>query len=332
LENNMREPVNVGAVLRRWIGSLAATGAMLMATAADAQTSVRLLVGFAPGGGTDTVARFLADKLKDELGVPVVVENRTGAGGQIAAQYLKAAPADGSVLFLTNDHTISILPQVIRNPGFDPVKDFTPVAGFASYVSVLTLSNQIPAKSFAEYIAWLRQNGGKGNVGIPAPASVPEFLVKALGQKHGLDMVGAPYRGAAPMLGDVIGGQIPAAVAAVNDVLEMHQAQRIRVVAVGGNDRYPLLPQVPTFKELGIAGFEEVPYYGIYAPANTPAAKVERLSQAMERVMAQPATRERMATLGLSAEYTTPQRLAARERAYAQAWGKLIAASGFKPQ
>ena len=153
--------------------------------AALAQTpkTIKVLVGFAPGGGTDVIARLLSDKLKDELGTSVVVENRPGAGGQIAAQALKAAPADGSTLFLSHDHTITILPLVVKNPGFNPAQDFVPVAGFATFVNAFAVSGATPAKTFAEYVAWLKAQGGKGSVGIPAPASTPEFLVKVMGEK-----------------------------------------------------------------------------------------------------------------------------------------------------
>ncbi len=319
---------------RRLLVAAIAGLASLAATGLSAQTGapVKLLVGFSAGGGTDAVARLLADKLKDELGAPVVVENRPGAGGQLAAQAVKAAPADGSVLFLTIDHTLSILPQVVKNPGFDTAKDFTPVAGFASYVSVLALSAQTPPKTFKDYLAWMRQNGGKGDVGIPAPASVPEFLVKSIGDKTKLDMVAVPYKGAAPMLGDMMGNQIAAGVAGSNDVLEAHNAQRIRVVAVAGTKRHAALPEVPTFSELGIAGFEEIGYYGIYAPAGTPAAVVNRVSEAMRKVLLQQPVQQRMTTMGLTVDYLTPQQMGARERAFTQAWGKLITASGFQPQ
>jgi tripartite-type tricarboxylate transporter receptor subunit TctC len=136
---------------------------------AHAQNTVRLMVGFPPGGGTDAIARLLAEKLKDQLGVNVLVDNKAGAGGQLAAQALKAAPADGSVLFLSHDHSISILPQVVKNPGFNPAQDFTPVAGFATFVNVMAVSGGTPAKSLNEYIAWVKTKG-KDTVGVPAPA------------------------------------------------------------------------------------------------------------------------------------------------------------------
>jgi tripartite-type tricarboxylate transporter receptor subunit TctC len=164
------------------------------------------MVGFPPGGGTDAIARVLADKLKDPLGANVIVENKAGAGGQIAAQALKAAPADGSVLFLSHDHSISILPLTMKNPGFDPAQDFVPVAGFATFVNGLALSGGTPATGYKEYLAWVRENPkARGTVGVPAPASTPEFLVKVMGQKNQLDLQAAPYRGSAPMMGDMLG-------------------------------------------------------------------------------------------------------------------------------
>ena len=243
---------------RHWLIGSAAIAASLPALSWGA-SPIRLLVGFPPGGGTDAIARLLADKLKDRLGAPVVVENRPGAGGQIAARALKAAPADGTTLFLTHDHTISILPQVVKNPGFAPDEDFVPVAGIASFVNGFALAGGTPARSFTGYVEWLRkQHGGKGAVGIPAPASTPEFLVQLLARRYQLDLVAAPYRGGAPLLADMLGNQISAGVAAVQDFMENHKAGKVRVVGVLGTKRQASMPDVPTFDEMGLKGFEDL--------------------------------------------------------------------------
>ncbi len=317
---------------RRTLGLTAA--ALLLAGPALADPgTVRILVGFPPGGGTDAIARVLADKLKEPLGANVIVENKAGAGGQLAAQALKAAPADGSVLFLSHDHTISILPLVLKNPGFEPAQDFVPVAGFATFVNGLALSGGTPAKSYREYLAWVRENGqGKGTVGVPAPASVPEFLVKVMGQKNGLDLQAAPYRGSAPMMGDMLGKQIAAGVGSVPDFIENHKAGKIRMVAVIGTQRQAILPDVPTFAELGLAGFEDLPYYGLFAPKGTPAAVLNRYSDALAKVIAQPEVRERLSAMGLSVGHMTAEQLGRRERAYSQSWARIIQASGFQAQ
>ncbi len=311
-----------------------ALGVVLAGSAALAQTgTVHLLVGFPPGGGSDAIARTLADKLKDQLGVPVIVENRAGAGGQIAAQALKAAPADGNTLFLSHDHTISILPLVIKNPGFDPAHDFVAVAGFATFVNSFAVSGGTPAKTMGEYVTWVRnQGGGKGTVGVPAPASVPEFLVKLIGQKYALDLQAAPYRGSAPMIGDMLGNQINAGVASIPDFIENHKAGKLRVVAVLGAARQSALPDVPTFAELGLAGFEDIPYYGIFAPAGTPKAAIDRFSDALAKVIALPEVRDRLTGMGLSVGHMSSQQLASRERAYAQTWARIIKTSGFQAQ
>ena len=311
-----------------------ALGAFLLAGIAQAQTgTIKLLVGFPPGGGTDAIARTLADKLKDQLGTTVIVENRAGAGGQIAAQALKAAAPDGTTFFLSHDHTISILPLVVKNPGFDSAHDFVSVAGFATFVNVLAVSGGTPAKSMNEYVAWVRgQGAGKGTVGVPAPASVPEFLVKVIGQKYALDLQAAPYRGSAPMMADMLGNQINAGVASVPDFIENHKAGKVRIVAVLGGARQAALPDVPTFAELGLAGFEDVPYYGIFAPAVTSKAVIDRFSEAVAKVIAMPDVRERLTTMGLSVGYMSPQQLASREQAYAQTWARIIKASGFQAQ
>jgi tripartite-type tricarboxylate transporter receptor subunit TctC len=317
---------------RRTLGLAAA--ALLVSGLAQADTAtIKIMVGFPPGGGTDAIARVLADKLKDQLGANVIVENKAGAGGQIAAQALKAAPADGSVLFLSHDHSISILPLTMKNPGFDPAQDFVPVAGFATFVNGLALSGGTPAKSYKEYLAWVREDvKRRGIVGVPAPASTPEFLVKVMGQKNQLDLQAAPYRGSAPMMGDMLGNQIAAGVGSVPDFIENHKAGKIRMVAVIGTKRQALLPDVPTFAELGMSGFEDLPYYGLFAPKGTPKAVIERYSEALAKVIAQPEVHERLTAMGLTVGHMSSEQLAKREHAYSQSWAKIIQASGFQAQ
>lgn len=320
------------AALRRIL--VLALGVLLCAGTAPAQVGkpVRILVGFPAGGGTDAIARTLADKLKDELGVPVIVENRAGAGGQIAAQALKTAPADGSTYFISHDHTISILPLVVKNPGFDPARDFVPVAGFANFVNAFAVAPNTPARSFNEFVSSVRRQSGRSAVGVPAPASVPEFLVKVIGEKYKLDLVAVPYRGSAPMIGDLLASQIPAAIASVPEFIDNHRAGKLRVLAVLGSARQAVLPDLPTFAELGLAGFEDVPYYAFFAPAGTPKAEVDRFATALAKVIALPEVKDKLTAWGLSVGFMPAAQLAARERSYALAWSKIIKASGFQPQ
>ena len=310
--------------------ALAATGVPAWSQSGN---PIRILVGFPPGGGTDAIARALADKLKDVLGVPVIVENKAGAGGQIAAQALKAAAPDGTTFFLSHDHSISILPLVTRNAGFDPATDFIPVAGFASFANVLAVSGSVPAKTLQEYVAWVQSaRGGKDTIGVPAPGSIPEFLVGLVGARYKLDMQAAPYRGSAPLIADMLGNQISAGVASVPDFIEQHKAGKLRIVAVIGDKRQPLVPDAPTFSELGFANLDDLPYYGLFAPAGTPAPALERFGQALQRVIALPDVRERLTGMGLTVGYQPQAQFAGVVRKYTQTWDRIIKASGFQPK
>ena len=326
------------SALRRRTLALATVGVLSgllplgQAAHADTTKPIKLLVGFPPGGGTDAIARVLADKMKDTLGQPVVVENKPGAGGQLAAQALKAAPADGTTLFLSHDHTVTILPLVTQNPGFNPATDFVPVAGFATFVNAFAVSGGTPAKSMAEYVAWLKSAGqGKGAVGIPAPASTPEFVVKLVGQKWGVDLLAPPYRGSAPMMADMLGNQIAAGVASVPDFIENHKAGKLRIVAVLGGQRQATLPDVPTFAELGLGGLEDLPYYGLFAPAGTPKAALDRVADALAKAVAEPDVKKRLTDMGLTVGFATGAQLGEREKAYRTSWTHIIQTSGFKP-
>jgi len=318
--------------MKCWLRALLLLSALSVGTALAQGRPIKVLVGFPAGGGTDAIARTLAEGLKDELNAPVIVENRPGAGGQIAAQALKAAAPDGTTVFISHDHTISILPLVTKNPGFDPARDFVPIAGFATFVNALALSGGTAAKTFKDYLAWVRSQGGKSAIGVPAPASVPEFLVKVIGEKYGVDLVAVPYRGSAPMIGDMLGNQIPAGIGSVPEFVENHKAGKLRVVAVLGPTRQAAMPEVPTFAELGLAGFEDVPYYAFFAPAGTPQAEIDRFSAALAKVIARPDVKDKLTAWGLTVGLLPQAQLAARERAYSQAWAHIIRTSGFQPQ
>jgi tripartite-type tricarboxylate transporter receptor subunit TctC len=182
-------------------------------------------------------------------------------------------------------------------------------------------------------VAWVKgAGGGKGAVGIPAPASVPEFLVKVVGQKFQLDLVAAPYRGSAPMMADMLGNQIAAGVGSIPDFIENHRSGKLRVVAVMGASRQATLPDVPTLAEIGLPGFEELPFYGFFAPAGTPASAIDPFSAALAKAIAVPELRDRLTAMGLSVGFMNQAQFAARERAYTAVWSRIIKASGFQPQ
>lgn len=323
---------------RRFLAQTATQAAVLACASVGgwswaSERPIRILVGFPPGGGTDVIARLLQEPLSRRLGRTVIIENKPGAGGQIAAQQLKASPADGTTVFLTHDHTISILPQVIRRPGFDPAQDFEPMGGFASFVNVFAVSGLHPAQTFAEYLDWVRNaSHNRSAVGIPAPASTPEFLVKELAQRYQLDLISAPYKGSGPLIGDMLGRQIEAGIGSFTDFVNYHREGKLRMLAVLGGQRQPLLPDVPTFKELGFTGLEDMPYYGIYAPRGVPTAFTQRFSQALLDSVQEAGIRQQLETLGLLVDPMTPAQLQQRENAYTGVWKRIIAQSGFQPQ
>ncbi len=320
------------SLIARFCRTALAVSAVSALGFAHAQTTTKILVGFPPGGGTDAIARILGERLQTEMGGSVVVENKAGAGGQLAAQALKAAAPDGRTLFLSHDHSVSILPLTMKNPGFDPGKDFVPVAGFATFVNAVALSGGTSSRDLKTWIDGVKAAGGKATVGIPAPASVPQFAVQLMGQRFGLDLAAAPYRGSAPMMADMLGNTIPAGVGSVPDFIENHKAGKLRVVAVMGTQRQGALPDVPTFSELGIKGFEEVPYYGLFAPAGTPKAELDRVAGALQKVLTTPEVKDRLTAMGLSVGFMNGAELGKRETAYREVWAKIIQTSGYQPQ
>ncbi len=205
-------------------------------------------------------------------------------------------------------------------------------------MNAFAVSASTPVKSFAEYVQWVQGGAdkggkGKGAVGVPAPASVPEFLVKLLGDKYQLDLVAAPYRGSAPLMADMLGNQISAGVASVPDFIENHRAGKLRVLAVLGAVRQAALPEVPSFTELGLAGFEDVPYYGLFAAKGTAQASIDTIGAALARVLQHKPLHDALTAMGLAVDYMPQAQLARRERAYTQAWAKIIQSKGFvQPQ
>ncbi len=206
------------------------------------------------------------------------------------------------------------------------------MAGFATFANALALSGGTPAKSLPEYVRFVQQQGGKDTIGIPAPASIPEFLVGMLASKYKLDLQAAPYRGSAPMMGDMLGNQIKAGVASIPDFIENHKAGKLRIVAVIGDKRQPILPDVPTFRELGLAGLEDLPYYGLFAPAGTPPAVIEHFNQALAKVIAMPEVRQQLTAMGLTVAFQPQAQFAARVKNYTQTWERIIRTSGFQPK
>ena len=294
-------------------------------------STIRILVGFPAGGTIDLVARVLAEHLKDDLGAPVIVDSKPGAGGQLAAQALKQAAPDGRTLLLSPDHTMVMLPITIKAPGFQPLIDFAPVAQVARYPGGLAVSSAVNVRTLDEYFAWARANPAQANVGVPAPGSIPQFLVHLLGQQSKATLTSVPYRGSAPMVQEMMGGQLASGTTALGDFVEPHLAGRVRVIAVLGPKRSPALPDVPTFAEQGYRIDWEY-WLGLFAPARTPSPEIQRINAAVGKALARRDVRERLEKIVFEPAFGSPEELGQLVRTGTAFWEPVVKASGWVPQ
>ncbi|MFI5443740.1 Bug family tripartite tricarboxylate transporter substrate binding protein [Polaromonas sp. UC242_47] len=310
--------------------------ALTLSTLASAKPytgTVRVLVGFPPGGHTDVVARAILDKLSKVLGGQVfIVENRAGAGGQIAAQLTKAAPADGSTIMLSIDHTQVIIPLTIAAAGYNPVSDFTAMSGVASYYNVLAVSTSTGVKTMAELGPWLKANPNASNYGIPAAGSVPQFIGHIIGKSFGVTMNSIPYKGGAPMVQDLLAGQVPMAIASMTELIEHHRAGKVRILASSGQTRSQAAPEIPTFRELGYTGIDKNPWLAFFGPKGMPADFVARFDDAMKVVLAQPDLQDKLAKIGDEVSAVPGKEVQQWVVDGTRHWEQVIRESGFKPQ
>jgi len=297
---------------------------------AQVDKPVKLLVGFAPGGSADIAARLIADRMKDELKQPVVVENRPGAGGRIVAEAVKNSPADGSVLMLTPIVVPVLAPMVFSKLNYDPVADFAPVAQVGNFQFALSVNASHPAKNMKELIAWYKANPTQANFGSPAPGSLPHFFGVMISNSAGLELTHVPYNGGGPMMNALMGDQLTAAIDTLAEQVELHRTGRVRILASTGTARSPLLPEVPTFGEAGLSGVEGTAWFAVYAPAKIPEATVRQLNAAINKALAAPELRERFTKLGLEPTGGTPADLTARMAQDTARWAPIVKASGFR--
>jgi len=305
---------------------------LLLATAAQAQVDkpVRILVGFAPGGSADIAARLLAERLTGELKQSVVVENKPGAGGRIAAEMLKNAPPDGATLMLAPIVVPVLAPLVFSKLPYNPATDFAPVASVANFQFGLSVAASHPAKSVVELVAWWKANPAQANFGSPAPGSLPHFFGVMIASGAGVDLVHVPFNGGGPMMTALVGNQISSAIDTLVDQIELVRGGKTRMLATSGATRSPLLPEVPTFGEAGLKGVEGTSWFAVYAPAKTPAPTIQQLNAAINKALQNPELRERFGKLGLEPTGGSPADLALIMKRDSERWAPVIKASGFK--
>jgi tripartite-type tricarboxylate transporter receptor subunit TctC len=308
---------------------IALAAALLSGGAIAQQGTIKFLVGFPAGASLDSMTRLVAEKMQGSLGQPVIVENRPGAAGQIAMNALKASPADGTVLVMTPLVTVVTAPHIQPLP-YDPFKDFAPVAHAADFLFAFAMGPATPAKDLKSYVGLVKQDAKYGNYASAATGSLPHFFSLLFAEKAGLKMTHIGYKGTAPAMTDLLGGQIAAFMGTVSDVAPQHKAGKIVAVATSGATRSKHLPDIPTFKELGYA-IEGAGWYAAYAPAGTPPAVIDRLSKAIIAGINAPDVRAKLDNYGMEPTGLGPAELARIHKRDYDQWGPVIKASGFKP-
>lgn len=289
-----------GAMTRR---AALALPALFAAGTAGAQpalpAAVTLVVPFPAGGQSDLLGRIIAERIGPALGRTIVVENQTGAGGQIAARSVQGARPDGSRLLLANTSVMVLTPMTTPNAGYDPVGGFTPIAGAGEFAAALATGPMTGAGDLAALAAWLRANPGRANAGVPALGSLPHLTALSYGAAAEVPIQVVPYRGGAPIASDLMGGQLAIGIAGAADFAGHHQGGRLRMLGVTGTSRAPGLPDVPTFAEAGVRGLEANAWTGVYGPAGTPPATVSALHGAIAAAFADPDIRRRLEGVGI---------------------------------
>ncbi len=316
-----------------FIRALTAVAAGLVACAASAQGggAVRIIVGYPAGATSDALTRVLAEHMAGTLKQTVIVENKVGAGGRIANELVKAAPADGTTLLMTPVATMAVFPHSYAGKlRYDPVKDFAPVAHLTNFQLGIGVASSVPAKTLAEYVTWVKSDPSKnGFYGSAAPGSIPHFFGEMFAKSAGMKLTHVPYKGTAAAMTAIGAGEVSALSTVTADIRSLVQAGRARLLAVAGDKRDAAYADVPTFKELG---FDLVakPWYALFAPAGTPQAVLDRLGQAATAAMTDPVLGKRLVEMGLEPTGLPGDKLSAILKADLERWGETIRASGFK--
>jgi len=290
---------------------------------------VRIIVGFPPGGTADVMARAVADKMKDTLGQPVIVENRPGAIGRIAADAVKAAAPDGSTIMVMPIGPMAVVPHTYKTLSYDPLKDFAPIGMGSTFQFAVAAGPQSGAKTWSEYVVWAKANPGKSSYATSGAGSLPHFFGLLVARESGIELLHVPYKGSAAYMNELLGGNVPLAVDAIADLTEQHRAGKIRILASSGAKRSTAVPDVPTFAELGIKGVEAEGWFGFFAPAKTPKAIVDQLNRSLNQALTSPEIAQRLAGLGLDPATSTPEEFARILAADYAKWGPVVKASGF---
>jgi tripartite-type tricarboxylate transporter receptor subunit TctC len=292
---------------------------------------VRVMVGASPGGGTDIIARMLAEKYQAAFGQPFIVENRPGASNTIAADLTAKAPPDGQTILVATNTAQSIAPHLLKL-GYDPLKDLAPVALIVVVPNVLVVNTDVPAKNVKELVALIKANPEKYSYGSSGTGSTQHLAGEAFAHELGLKMTHIPYKGSSQALADLVGGQIQMSFDTTSSSMGHIKSGKVRPLAVMSPARSRELPEVPTLAEAGIKGVEMSTWYGLFTTGGTPAAVVDRLAAETAKVLKMPDVQKRLEALGGEPGNMTPAQLAAMNKAESERFGALIRAANIKIQ
>ena len=290
---------------------------------------VRILVGFPPGGTADIMARAVADKMKDSLGQPVIVENRPGAIGRIAADAVKAAAPDGSTIMVMPIGPMAVVPHTYKTLSYDPLKDFTPIGMGSTFQFAIAAGPQSGAKTGRNTSSGRKRIPTKSSYATSGAGSLPHFFGLLLARESGIELLHVPYKGSAAYMNELVGGNVPTAVDAIADLTEQHRAGKIKILASSGAKRSTAVPDVPTFTELGIKGGEAEGWFGFFAPAKTPKPIVDQLNRSINQALPRPRSPSASPSSGSTRRRRTPEEFAGILAADYAKWGPVVKASGF---
>ena len=292
---------------------------------------ITLVVPFPAGGPTDVTARVLADKLSQTLGKAVVIENKPGASGNLAAQGVARAAPDGYTLFFGTGGTHGANPALYNDIGYRPIEDFEPIAWVTTSPNILVVQPSFPAKTLQELIDLVKANPGKFDAAAPGPGSTPYMFGELLMHQAGMKMVHVTYRGSGPALNDLLGGNVKIMFDGMPSSMPLVQSGQLRALAVTGTSRLPMAPDIPTVAET-MPGFDASGWFGMYAPAETPAAIVQKLNAAINQALADEELKKKYADLGAITVGGSSEKLAAQVKAELVKWSDLVKATGIKLQ
>ncbi len=323
---NLKKFLNSVAVASLWV--------MSISVAAQDRDPIRLISGFAAGGTTDIICRVLAEHLSQELGQQVIVDNKAGAGGRIGAEFLKNAKPDGKTYLVAPDGW-AIFPTAMYSPTtlrYDLMKDLKPVAQLVGYPLALVVNSKVPARNLSDYADWLKKNPKLGQFATPAPGGQVQFVGWVVGETLGTPMVPVAYKGNAPLLTDLIGEQIPAAILVAGDALRQPR-DKVRVLGVMADARWNLAPEVPTFKEQGFDIKVDEAWQGMWANSAAPKAETDRMEEAVRKVLLKPEVQQAIVKLAMVTPKFVPGiKMESNLRRDIDYWAKVIKASGYSPQ